>query len=102
MGIPTETRLSDPSFQQDPPPLSMDFAGCLDDESFGPAVRGCRDDFDFTLKFEKIFFALIPASIFIALSLSRIVYLARKPAIVSGVLLRTAKLVSLEAPSPAS
>ncbi len=74
----------------------MDFAGCLDDESFGPAVRGCRDDFDFTIKFEKIFFALIPAPIFIALFLSRIVYLARKPAIVGGVFLRTAKLVSLE------
>jgi len=76
----------------------MDFSGCPDDDSFGPAVRGCRGDFDFTIKFEKIFFALIPVSIFIALSLSRIVYLSRKPIIVSGVLLRTAKLVRLRAP----
>lgn len=73
----------------------MDFSGCADDESFGPAVRGCRDDFDFTIKFEKIFFALIPAPVFIALALCRIVYLAHKPVIVGGALLRTAKLVSL-------
>jgi ATP-binding cassette, subfamily C (CFTR/MRP), member 1 len=77
----------------------MDFSGCPDDDSFGPAVRGCRGDFDFTIKFEKIFFVLIPAPIFIALALSRIVYLSRKQTIVSGVLLRTAKLVSLGTPS---
>ena len=72
----------------------MDFSGCSNDDSFGPTVRGCRGDFDFTIKFEKIFFALIPASVFIALSLSRIVYLARTPAIATGALLRTVKLVS--------
>ncbi|KAK4164429.1 canalicular multispecific organic anion transporter 1 [Cladorrhinum sp. PSN259] len=73
----------------------MDFSGCVDDQSFGPAVRGCRDDFDFTIKFEKIFFSLIPASIFIALSLSRIVHLGRKPFIVTGRLLLGAKLVAI-------
>ncbi|KAL2257594.1 hypothetical protein VTK26DRAFT_9425 [Humicola hyalothermophila] len=73
----------------------MDFSGCPDDDSFGPAVRGCRDDFDFTIKFEKIFFTLIPAPVFIALALCRIVYLARKPVIVGGVLLRTAKLATI-------
>lgn len=72
----------------------MDFSGCLDDQSFGPTVRGCRDDFDFTIKFEKIFFALIPAAIFVAFAPARVVYLTRKPTIVTGVLLRTAKLVS--------
>ena len=74
----------------------MDFSGCLDDQSFGPTVRGCRDDFDFTIKFEKIFFALIPASIFVAVALARVVYLARRPTLVTGVLLRTAKLVSFK------
>ncbi|KAK3898910.1 hypothetical protein C8A05DRAFT_37494 [Staphylotrichum tortipilum] len=73
----------------------MDFSGCLDDQSFGPTVRGCRDDFDFTIKFEKIFFALIPASIFVAVALARIVYLTRKPNIVTGGLLRVAKLSAI-------
>jgi hypothetical protein len=71
----------------------MDFSACPDDESFGPAVRGCRGDFDFTITFEKIFFSLIPAPIFIAFALCRIVYLARKQAIVGGLFLRSAKLV---------
>ncbi|KAK4152002.1 canalicular multispecific organic anion transporter 1 [Chaetomidium leptoderma] len=71
----------------------MDFSGCLDDDSFGPAVRGCRGDFDFTIKFEKIFFALIPAPILVAFFLCRVVYLVRKPVIVGGAALRTAKLV---------
>ncbi|KAK4224267.1 canalicular multispecific organic anion transporter 1 [Podospora fimiseda] len=73
----------------------MDFYGCVDDHSFGPSVHGCRDDFDFTIKFEKIFFSLIPASIFIALSLSRIVYLGRKPFIVTGRLLLGSKLATI-------
>ncbi|KAJ4288272.1 hypothetical protein N0V88_007462 [Collariella sp. IMI 366227] len=73
----------------------MDFSGCADDLSFGPAVRGCRGDFDFTIKFEKIFFALIPAPVFIALALSRAVYLARKPVIINGTFLRAAKLTTI-------
>lgn len=71
----------------------MDFSGCLNDESLGPAVEGCRGDFDFTIKFEKIFLSMIPASIFIAASLPRIVHLKRQPTIVGGALLRIAKLV---------
>lgn len=74
----------------------MDFSGCPDDASFGPTVRGCRGDFDFTIKFEKIFFSIIPPPIFIALSLARIVYLTRKQTIVGGALLRITKLVSLD------
>lgn len=73
----------------------MDFSGCNGDHSLGPAVRGCRDDFDFTIKFEKVFFSLIPASIFIALSLSRIVHLGRKPFIVTGRCLLGAKLTAI-------
>jgi ATP-binding cassette subfamily C (CFTR/MRP) protein 1 len=73
----------------------MEFAECLDDGSLGPAVDGCRGNFDFTLKFEKIFFSLIPASIFIVFALLRIVLLIRQPQIVGGYLLRGAKLVSV-------
>lgn len=71
----------------------MDFTGCLNDEAFGPAVRGCRGDFDFTIKFEQIFMVLLPASIFTAVSLSRIAFLARRPSIVAGAGLKYTKLV---------
>ncbi|KAK4174396.1 putative multidrug resistance-associated protein [Triangularia setosa] len=73
----------------------MEFSSCIDDGSFGPSVQGCRGDFDFTLTFEKIFFAIIPAAIFIALSLPRIVQLHRKPCIVGGAILRYSKLTAI-------
>ena len=73
----------------------MDFSGCPDDDTFGPVVQGCRGDFDFTIKFEKIFLSIIPAAVFIAISLSRVVYLSQKPTIVSGSILRALKLVRL-------
>lgn len=71
----------------------MSFAGCLDDVSFGPVVRGCRDDFDFTLKFEKILLDLIPASVFIAASLPRLLYLLRRPIVIKGSIFSNVKLV---------
>jgi ATP-binding cassette, subfamily C (CFTR/MRP), member 1 len=73
----------------------MDFIACLEDDSLGPSVHGCRDDFDFTLAFEKVFFSLIPASLFIAIALARIALLVRRPQIVDGALLRYVKLVRL-------
>ncbi|KAI1762775.1 P-loop containing nucleoside triphosphate hydrolase protein [Hypoxylon sp. FL1150] len=69
----------------------MDFSGCLNDESFGPTVQGCRGDFDFTIMFEKIFFALIPSAVFVAICLPRIVYLIRNPALVDGAFFRYIK-----------
>ncbi|KAF5510100.1 ABC transporter FUM19 [Colletotrichum siamense] len=71
----------------------MGFFACVDDESIGPSVQGCRDDFDFTLKFEQIFLSILPSSIFIALSLPRAVSLLRKPNIVGGTLLQCVKIV---------
>lgn len=73
----------------------MEFSGCLNDESIGPAVEGCRDNFDFTIKFEKVFLELIPTVIFIAICLPRAAHLLRKPVIVGGALLRGAKLVRI-------
>ncbi|OAA53807.1 ABC transporter, transmembrane domain, type 1 [Niveomyces insectorum RCEF 264] len=75
----------------------MDFSGCRNDDTFGPTVRGCRGDFDFTIKFEQLFLAIIPPSVFVAVALPRLVYLWRQPAIVSGALLRTAKLICIAA-----
>lgn len=66
---------------------------CLNDDSFGPAVRGCRDDFDFTITFERIFFGIIPTAVFIPLCLTRLAYLLQRPRIVGGVPLQFLKLV---------
>lgn len=68
---------------------------CLNDDAFGPAVRGCRGDFDFTLHFEQVFFTLLPASLFVVVSLARIVHLWRKRVMVGGVWLRCGKMVIL-------
>jgi len=75
----------------------MDFLGCVEDDSFGPAVHGCRDNFDFTIKFENIFFSIIPNSIFIVIALGRIIILSRRSEAVSGSTLRTIKLVASNA-----
>ncbi|KAI0142611.1 ABC transporter type 1, transmembrane domain-containing protein [Hypoxylon sp. NC0597] len=75
--------------------MMMDFSGCLNDKAFGPTVQGCRGNFDFTIMFEKIFFALIPTAVFIAFSLPRVVLLVRRPVVVGGAFLRNLKLVAI-------
>lgn len=81
--------------QQD---LNFDLTGmeisCVDDASFGPIVKGCRGDFDFTLKFEKIILSILPSLIFTALSIPRIIHLARKRRTVDGTTFQCVKLVS--------
>ncbi|KYG46940.1 hypothetical protein M433DRAFT_64146 [Acidomyces richmondensis BFW] len=37
------------------------------DNAFGPVVRGCRGDFDFTLTFEQCFFAIAPSAAMLVL-----------------------------------
>ncbi|KAI1139479.1 P-loop containing nucleoside triphosphate hydrolase protein [Hypoxylon sp. FL0543] len=73
----------------------MDFSGCLSDKAFGPTVQGCRGDFDFTIVFEKIFFSLVPAAIFIPFCLPRIVLLARRPVVAGGAFLRSLKSITI-------
>lgn len=73
--------------------VALDF--CPSDQSFGPAVRGCRSDFDFTLRFEQVIFAVVPSCIFLVFSIPRIAYLVRKPLVVTGKLFQGFKLVSL-------
>ena len=68
--------------------------GCLNDDDFGPVVKGCRDDFDFTLKFELVIFSLVPSSIFILVALLRCVQLLNKKTIVGARLFLAIKLVS--------
>jgi hypothetical protein len=65
-------------------PIPKSLQMCLTDGSLGPAVRGCRGDFDFTLRFEHIF---------LAISAYRIVRLSRSPRVVGGKLFQWIKLV---------
>lgn len=62
----------------------MDFEGCLSDASFGPFVKGCRGNFDFTLKFEVIIFFIAPSCVFTALAFVRILILVSKSQIITG------------------
>lgn len=55
---------------------------CNNDNTFGPSVSGCRDNFDFTALFEQVIFTLVPACVFIAASLASVVALLRRPVIV--------------------
>jgi hypothetical protein len=71
----------------------MAFSACLNDETFGPAVLGCRDNFDFTIKFERIFLSLVSASLFIVIAQVRIIFLAQGPRMVDGKLLWMLKVV---------
>lgn len=71
----------------------MSSMSCLNDESFGPAVRGCRSDFDFTQKFERVLFSVVPASIFILVAGARVLHLARKPRLVLATSFQLVKLV---------
>jgi hypothetical protein len=73
----------------------MSSTTCLNDGSWGPGVRGCRGDFDFTQKFERIFFSIIPTVIFIASAIARVAVLAQRERIVNGVILQSVKLVSV-------
>ncbi|KAH6682350.1 canalicular multispecific organic anion transporter 1 [Plectosphaerella plurivora] len=65
---------------------------CLNDDSFGPVVQGCRDDFDFTLRFQHIVLAILPATIFLGLSIPRTIWLSQQPKLVSGVSFQFFKL----------
>ncbi|KAM0274379.1 hypothetical protein ACHAQH_007916 [Verticillium albo-atrum] len=73
----------------------MTATACLNDESFGPIVQGCRDDFDFTLRFQHIILAITPAILFLALSIPRTIWLSQQPRIVSGVAFQFAKLTAI-------
>lgn len=73
----------------------MDFSGCHDDDTFGPAVQGCRGDFDFTIRFEQLILGIIPPAVFVPLVLPRLIYLWQRPNLVAGPLLLAAKLVTI-------
>ncbi|EMC91438.1 hypothetical protein BAUCODRAFT_39613 [Baudoinia panamericana UAMH 10762] len=70
------------------------------DDIFGPAVHGCRDDFDFTLLFEQSFFQIAPCALLLLLLPVRAYQLKRKNVKTLGTGMRTLKqtaIVSLAA-----
>ena len=68
---------------------------CLNDGSWGAGVRGCRGDFDFTQKFERIFLSITPTAVFVAAAVARIAILLQRERIVGGIVLQSIKIVSL-------
>jgi ATP-binding cassette subfamily C (CFTR/MRP) protein 1 len=67
---------------------------CVNDDSFGPAVQGCRDDFDFTQEFERIILSVVPTAVFLVLATALVCRLADKPRLVSGPSFQLIKVVS--------
>ncbi|KAK4222045.1 ABC transporter [Podospora fimiseda] len=65
------------------------------DGAFGPAINGCRDDFDFTFAFEQYFFSLVPSGLFLLAAPIRIALLRKAPSKVDGSFLRTAKVTTI-------
>lgn len=63
------------------------------DDSIGPVVRGCRNDFDFTALFEQVIFTISPACIYILFSAVSIRKLVRRPRIVDSPLMAGVELV---------
>ncbi|KAK0649696.1 putative ABC multidrug transporter [Cercophora newfieldiana] len=59
-------------------------AACLNDESFGPSVVGCRDNFDFTRTFEQSILSIAPSVVMIVIACARLFYLSRQPIVVHG------------------
>ncbi len=70
----------------------MNSTSCHDD-SFGPVVHGCRDDFDFTLLFENTILSIAPSAVVLLFSAARIFYLRKKPNLFSAKGFQLSKLV---------
>lgn len=64
------------------------------DRVFGPAIQGCRSDFDFTLLFQDSVLGILPSSVLIILAAARLVFLARRHAVASLKWLYHSKIVS--------
>ena len=74
-------------------------ASCQNDSTFGPAVIGCRGNFDFTLLFEQVVLSIVPAGLFILLSIWRLTVITSCPTLIGGPQFRAAKLVRYVATS---
>ncbi|KAF2470780.1 P-loop containing nucleoside triphosphate hydrolase protein [Lindgomyces ingoldianus] len=68
---------------------------CTNDDTFGPGVRGCRGDFDFTQVFEKIILSILPSTCFAILAGLRLTTISRRPRIIDNTILQNVKVVLL-------
>jgi ATP-binding cassette subfamily C (CFTR/MRP) protein 1 len=64
------------------------------DNDFGPAVHGCRDNFDFTLLFETTILSIAPSLLVLLLATGRLLYLRSKPKLLWARQFQLFKLVS--------
>lgn len=67
---------------------------CINDDTLGPFVRGCRDDFDFTLFFEHVILSIVPATIFIIAASARFLHLLGKKKVATAYRFQWLKIVS--------
>ncbi|UKZ75697.1 hypothetical protein TrVFT333_003389 [Trichoderma virens FT-333] len=73
----------------------MSVSACANDDAFGPAVKGCRGNFDFTVAFEKSILSILPNACFVILAAPRLASLSRQPHTTANSLLRNAKVALL-------
>lgn len=71
----------------------MNQSAACNDDSFGPVVAGCRDDFDFTLVFEESIFTILPSALFLCFIPLRFWSIYRRPDAVKWPRLLLLKLV---------
>ncbi|KAF2429831.1 ABC transporter [Tothia fuscella] len=72
----------------------MAFHKCSNDNSFGPGVQGCRDNFDFTLRFGHVFFSLLPSAVFLILAIANVAHLYCQRILIAGETFQRLKLVA--------
>ncbi|KAK9424900.1 putative ABC multidrug transporter [Seiridium unicorne] len=59
-------------------------SSCVGDASIGPAVIGCRGDFDFTITFEETVLSILPSAFFVLLAAWRLWTLVKLQPVVQG------------------
>jgi hypothetical protein len=51
------------------------------DRIFGPTVKGCRGNFDFTLTFEETILRILPSSCFLLFAVLKVLAMLRQPVV---------------------
>lgn len=74
--------------------MYQNMANCTNDNDFGPIVRACRNEFDFTMLFEETILSATPSTLLMILAGARILYLRKRPRIVWARTFQLLKLVS--------
>ncbi|PNP84224.1 hypothetical protein FNYG_02912 [Fusarium nygamai] len=88
--VPSSALPGKSEFRRMPPP------NCLlhVEDTFGPVVKGCGSNFDFTLLFEETILCILPLCVAISLAVFRVTRLWRKPVIFKGCFILPLKLIA--------